>query len=58
MRKANVRAIQDTQKSVLLSLNRFLYLLKPVTANTGDSLRAGAESCGYKILSKIECEAT
>lgn len=58
MRKANVRAIQDAQKSVLLSLNRFLYLLKPVAANSNDNLKAGAESCGYKILSKIECEAT
>ena len=58
MRKVTIRALKDAQKSVLLSLNRFLYVLKPIDSASDLSQPAGASSAGYKILSKIEREAT
>ena len=59
MRKVAVHALQDPAKSVLLSLNRFFYILKPLDAsqslaqNSSDSV-----SIGYKIQSKVERDAT
>ena len=55
MRKVAIRALHDSQKSVLMTLNRFLYVLKPVSE--ADNLVDGS-SVGYKIQSKIEREAT
>ena len=55
-----VRALKDAQKSVLLSLNRFLYVLKPIDNSADLRQKSGVSGAtsGYKILSKVEREAT
>jgi len=53
-----VRALKDAQKSVLLSLNRFLYVLKPIDSSADLRQKGAAVTSGYKILSKVEREAT
>ena len=59
MRRVSIRALQN--KQVLLSLNRFFYVLKPVDADAEGDLRAATPDepvrVGYKIMSKIEKEA-
>ena len=56
MRKVTVRALQNEPKSVLLALNRFFYILKPISAQAGLDLRTSEELIGYKIQSRVEKE--
>lgn len=60
MRKVTVRALENPAKSVLLALNRFFYVLKPVAGQSASLSAAGQEptTVGYKVLSQIEAEAT
>lgn len=51
MRRVNVRPLEsNAARTVLLSLNRFFYILSPLEAQ-------GTTPQGYKVASKIEREA-
>ncbi len=50
MRRVNVRTVCNPVNSVLLSLNRFFYILKP----TDSQALLSTETTGYKVFSKIE----
>jgi len=58
MRKVTVRPLQEASKSVLLSLNRFFYVLRPLEENSDLRSSPVSQGLGYKIVSKIEREAT
>lgn len=49
MRRVNVRPLENPARTILLSLNRFFYILRP--------LEQQGTSQGYKVASKIEREA-
>ena len=43
---------------MLLSLNRYFYILRPTQAESSPGQGAHGQTFGYKIVSKIEREAT
>ena len=59
MRKVNIRVVPKFD-SVLLSLNRFLYVLKPSddSIKVSDLGTSGSGFSSYRVISKIEREGT